>query len=225
MENILQEIKNVPAVMGSYIHVNGVAVVTSDLPKIFQNKVYEVGTAIDRIIKVNETTKMHAANIEFKYDEAVILVKPIDLDASLITFCETDVNRKTLNMTTGMLANELKEAADRLRKGKGAAADTAAKSTAVPASKTAAAANQEIDINKILHAGPLASIFQDFQNAFAMAIGPIGEMIMKDTVKAWAKKGECSEARLKELVDMLCKEIDDQSLETEFRSAVREHLT
>ncbi|MFO7606412.1 MAG: hypothetical protein R6W72_08950 [Desulfurivibrionaceae bacterium] len=221
MENILQEIKEVPAVMGSYIHVNGVTAVTSDLPKIFQNKVYEVGAVIDRIIKVNESTKMHAANIEFKYDEAVILVRPIDRDASLITFCETDVNRKKLNMTTGMLANELKDAAAGLRKNK----DTVVAETPEPKPAPASPGKQEIDINKILHVGPLASVFQDFQNAFAMAIGPIGEMIMKDTVKEWAKKGECSEARLKELVEMLCREIDDKSLEAEFKEAVSEHLT
>ncbi len=222
MENILQEIKEVPAVMGSYIHVNGITAVTSDLPKIFQNKVYEVGTVIDRIIKVNESTKMHAANIEFKYDEAVILVRPIDRDASLITFCETDVNRKKLHMTTGMLANELKDAAAALRKGKVSAS---AAETQEPEPAPESPVKQEVDINKILHVGPLASVFQDFQNAFAMAIGPIGEMIMKDTVKEWAKKGECSEARLNELVEMLCREIDDKSLEVEFREAVSEHLT
>ncbi|MDF1577929.1 MAG: hypothetical protein RQ753_03595 [Desulfurivibrionaceae bacterium] len=225
MENILQEIKSVPAVMGSYLHVNGVTAVTSDLPKIFQNKVYEIGAAVDRIIKVNESTKMHAANIEFRYDEAVILIRPIDQDASLITFCETEVNRKKLNMTTGMLANELKDAAERLRKGGSSGTPAPETAPAPPAPKAAAPKDQEIDINKILHAGPLASVFRDFQNAFAMAIGPIGEMVMKDTVEAWAKKGECNEARLNELAEMLCREIDDQSLEAEFREAVREHLS
>ena len=38
MEEILKEIKNVPSVMGSYIHVNGVNKTNSDLPKIFQGK-------------------------------------------------------------------------------------------------------------------------------------------------------------------------------------------
>lgn len=117
MEELLREIKIVPGVMGSYIHVNGVSTVTSDLPKIFLNKINEIGEAIDRVVKVNEVTKMHAANIEFKYNEAVIIVRPIDADSSLITFCETDINKKTLNMTTGMLTNELKQAVVKIRKG------------------------------------------------------------------------------------------------------------
>ena len=233
MDDILKEIKNVPAVMGSYIHVSGITKVNSDLPKIFLNKIYEVGEAIDRSIKVNEATKMHANNIELNYDEAVIIVRPIDKDASLMTFCETSINKKTLNMTTGMLANELKQAAADIRKG---GAETKPAEAAAPPPppppkeeaappKKAPAAEAKVDVNKILHAGPLAKVFQEFQDALAMAIGPVGEMVMKDTVEDWAKKGDCSEARLKELADMLCQEIDDQSLEEEFREAIASHIS
>jgi hypothetical protein len=232
MEDILKEIKNVPAVMGSYIHVSGVTEINSDLPKIFQNKVYDVGEAIDRAIKVNEATKMHANNIELNYEEAVIIVRPIDNSASLMTFCETTINKKTLNMTTGMLGNELKQAVDNIRKGGGAEKPSEAAPPPPPPPKKEAAPPKEappakaaVDVNKILHAGPLAKVFQEFQDALAMAIGPVGEMVMKDTVESWAKKGDCSEARLKELADMLCKEIDDSSLEEEFREAVASHIS
>jgi hypothetical protein len=224
MDDLLREIKNVPAVIGSYIHVAGVTSIYSDLPKIFQSKVYDVGETVDRIIKVNEATKMHANNIEFKYDEALIVVRPIASDASLITFCETDINKKSLYMTTGMLSGELKAAAARIRAGSAPrVAPAAPEPIPAPPPKTPAAA-QNIDVNKILHAGPLAKVFQDFQNAFAMAIGPIGEMIMKDTVKEWAKNGDCSGERLTELVDMLCREIDDRALESEFKDAIGKHL-
>lgn len=219
MEDILKEIKNVPSVMGSYIHVTGITAVNSDLPKIFQKKVYDVGEAVDRIIKVNEATNMHANNIEFKYEEAVIIIKPIDSSASLITFCETDINKKNLTMTTGMLTSELKEAANKIRTSAPATAGSPAAATSPPP-----AAEQKVDVNKIIHAGPLAKVFKDFQNAFAMAIGPIGEMIMKDTVEEWAKNGDCSGERLAELVEMLCKEIDDESLESEFKEAISDHL-
>jgi hypothetical protein len=228
MEDILKEIKNVPAVMGSYIHVSGVTELTSDLPKIFLSKIYEVGEAIERAIKVNEATKMHANNIEFKYDEAVIIVRPIATGASLVTFCETTVNKKTLNMTTGMLANELKQAAAEIKKGsqsKPAAPPAPPPKQEVAPPSPPPAAGSKVDVNKILHAGPLAKVFQDFQEALAMAIGPVGEMVMKDTVEAWADKGDCSEARLKELVDMLCQEIDDQSLGEEFREAIASHIS
>lgn len=220
MEDILKEIKSIPAVIGSCIHVNGNTAANSDLPNIFRNKIYDVGEAIDRIIKVNAAHKMHASNIEIKYEEAVVIIRPIANDASLITFCETGINKKTLNMTTGMLANELAEAANNIRAGEKPKQSDSQATTEQPAP----AAGQKVDINKILHAGPLAKVFQDFQNAFAMAIGPIGDMVMKDTVKEWAKNGDCSGERLPELVNMLCLEIDDKSLESEFKAAIKKHL-
>ena len=131
-------------------------------------------------------------------------------------------------MTTGMLANELKQAADTIRKSgaaKQAPPPSPPKEAAAPPPPPPKPATAEIDVNKILHAGPLAKIFQEFQDALSMAIGPISEMVMKDTVEAWAKKGDCSDARLKELADMLCLEIDDSSLESEFKSAISSRIS
>jgi hypothetical protein len=221
MDEILNEIKKIPDVLGSYIHVNGVNAINSDLPNIFHNKMVDIGNAIDRIIKVNEATKMYANNIEFKFEEVVVFIRPIDSDSSLITFCETTVNKKALTMTTGMLSEELKQAVATIRgqESPGTPSSLTAKATA-----TVGAKSKDIDVNKIIHAGPLASIFHDLQNAFSMAIGPIGEMVMKDTVEAWAKNGDCSRERLAELVEMLCREIDDKPLESEFKKAIRKHL-
>lgn len=231
MQELFKEIKNVPAVMGSYLHVAGIKELHSDLPKIFLPKIAEVGEIFDRVIKVSLATNMHANSIEFKYDEALIFLRPIDQDACLITFCETDINKKTLNMTTGMLTKELKQAVERIRTGPKQAAAVPRRPEPQPQPQPvppqpppAAAAKAKIDVNKIIHAGPMAKIFQDFQDALALAIGPISEMVMKDTIEAWADEGECSQQRLPELVDMLIREIDDVSLEAEFKLAIKHHL-
>ena len=77
MQDMLKEIKAVGSVIGSYIHINGVSEIHSDLPKIFLKKIYEVGMSLDRVIKVNESTKMQANNIELTYEEAVNLLRKI----------------------------------------------------------------------------------------------------------------------------------------------------
>jgi hypothetical protein len=223
MQELLKEIKKIPSVMGSYVHISGKNEIHSDLPKIFIGKMQEIGEVFDRVIKVNLATNMHAALIEFNFDEAMIFLRPIDQDSSLITFCDTDVNKKMISMTTGMLANDLKAAVDQARKGGKKNAppppqpESSAKTREEPPRKT-------IDVNKIIHAGPLAKVFQGFQDSLAMAIGPISEMVIKDNVQAWAQNGECSQERLPELVEMLIKEIDDPSLEAEFKLAVKKYL-
>jgi len=225
MQEFLKEIKNIPSVMGSYVHISGGREIHSDLPKIFLNKVQEIGEVFDRVIKVNLATNMHAGTIEFKFDEAMIFLRTIDQDSCLITFCETDVNKKMLNMTTGMLANEMKAAVEQVRKGGGKTAPAPAQPPQPSTSKAKEEpARKTVDVNKIIHAGPLAKVFQAFQDSLALAIGPISEMVIKDNVEIWAQKGECSQERLTELVDMLVKEIDDPSLEAEFKLAVKKHL-
>lgn len=228
MQELFKEIKSVPAVMGSCLHIAGFKELYSDLPRIFMAKVSEIGEIFDRVIKVSLATNMQASIIEFKYEEALIFLRPIDQDSCLITFCETDVNKKMLTMTTGMLANELKQAVQRIRTG-GAEPAIPAPSRPEPQpvpvqTPPASKKPKSIDVNKIIHAGPMAKIFQDFQDALALAIGPISEMVMKDTIEVWAGEGECSQDRLPELVDMLIREIDDVSLEAEFKLAIKHHL-
>ncbi len=225
MQELLKEIKNIQSVMGSYVHISGGQEIHSDLPKIFMNKVREIGEVFDRVIKVNMATNMHASMIEFKFDEAMIFLRPIDQDSCLITFCETDINKKTLNMTTGMLVNDLKEAVEQVRKGGKKSGPVPPRSPQPEAPKAKEEPTRKtVDVNKIIHAGPLAKVFQGFQDSLALAIGPISEMVIKDNVEIWARNGECSQERLSELVDMLVKEIDDPSLEAEFRLAVKKHL-
>jgi hypothetical protein len=224
MQEQLKEIKNVESVMGSYVHISGSHVIHSDLPKIFLSKVKEIGEVFDRVLKVNLATNMHANTIEFKFDEAMIFLRPIDQDACLITFCETDINKKMLNMTTGMLVNDLKAAVELVRRGEMPSPPPAKPPQAAVSKPKAEPIGKTVDVNKIIHAGPLAKVFQGFQDSLALAIGPISEMVVKDNVEIWAQNGECSQARLPELVEMLVKEIDDPSLEAEFKLAVKKYL-
>ena len=48
-------------------------------------------------------------------------------------------------------------------------------------------------------------------------MGPIGSMLMKETLARWEKGGAQTMTRLDELVDLLCAEIDDEDLEQFFR--------
>lgn len=230
MQELLNEIKRVPAVMGSYLHINGINAINSDLPNIFLPKLKEIGEIFDRVIKVNLATNMQTSTIEFKYDEAMIFLKPIDQDSCLITFCETNINKNMLNMTTGMLNNELMQTVARARNAAANRPPEITPRSAAPSQMVNAppAPPEEsiktIDVNKIIHAGPMARIFQGFQDALAMAIGPIAETVMKESVETWALTGDCSQERLSELVELLIREIDDVSLEAEFKLAIKHHL-
>ncbi len=221
MNDILKELKLLPSVIGSFVHINGVNEVYSDLPKIFLMKGPQIGVAVDRIFKVNASSKIKTNNVEIKFNESQILAKQIDQESALITLCEANANLSLINMTASMLMADLQGAVANARNGilRGAAppvapAQPVAQQQAPPAAKP-------LDINEILHTGPLAKTLHEFQNALSLAIGPIGEMVMQETIEQWVQEGECSQSRLSELCIMLCREIDDTGLETEFRDKIK----
>lgn len=90
--------------------------------------------------------------------------------------------------------------------------------------KPAKPAAKPVDIDALLSTGPLARTLVELQAGLAYAIGPVGEMVMRDALGEWAKGGECAEQRLNELVGILCREIDDTELENEFREKVHAFL-
>jgi len=212
MKELLQEIKLLPAVIGSTVHINGKKEVYSDLPRVFQAKSSDIGRSMERIFKLKQARDINC--IEVKFDESVMLMRPIDPESSLITICESGVNFSLINMTSSMLVSELKNTVDTIRQGKAEAPAP----KAAPAAKPAAA--PKADIASIMHSGPLAPTLEKMANALTLAIGPISDMVMKDTVKAWVAAGQAEAARVPELIEMLCKEIDDAELEREFREQI-----
>lgn len=70
----------------------------------------------------------------------------------------------------------------------------------------------------------LSEILPKIKKIFTGTIGPIGDMLMKETVEKWGQQGPLSISRLDELVDLLCTEIDDQDLEHFFRLKIAKLL-
>ncbi len=110
-----------------------------------------------------------------------------------------------------------------------APAKAAAPAPAAPAQapKTTASpitATKPVDADALLSTGPLAHTLTEFQTGVAYAIGPVGEMVMRDALVEWGKNGECSAKRLPELVNILCREIADPELEQEFQEKVKTFL-
>ena len=230
MQAILQEIKELPSVIGTFVYAEKNDAVYPDLPKLFQGKdLKQIGRSVTKVFKLNEKTRMSVNTLEMLYNETMIMAKQIGPDACLVVICDPAANIPLLNMSTSILVNELKEAVKRPPQPaakKPAAAAPAAKPAAAapPKPKAAPAQPKVLDIDQLLNEGPLAETFRHYQNALARAIGPIGKMVLKEVVEKWAESGDCSPARFNELTDMLCVEIGNENLEKEFRNEMKSFL-
>lgn len=217
MDTLLNELKLIPGVMGSFVHSNSKGVLGSNLPTLFRKEALkQVGGLLTRVLKLSETTGIDIANFEVKYDEALLLVKPIDKDASFIIVCEPAVSMPLINMSTSMLIPELKTAVQN-------AAPVVAEAPSAAARKPAQAPVAEVDPEKLLAEGPLAPVLKEMKIQLARAIGPIANLVMTDSLVSWCEQGSPVKARLKDLARILANEIGDRDLEAKFYNEIK-HL-
>lgn len=216
MDTLLNELKLIPGVMGSFVHSNSKGVLGSNLPTLFRKEALkQVGGLLTRVLKLSETTGIDIANFEVKYDEALLLVKPIDKDASFIIVCEPAVSMPLINMSTSMLIPELKTAVQNAAPAAAEASPAAARKPPAPVA--------EVDPEKLLSEGPLAPVLKEMKIQLARAIGPIANLVMSDSLVSWCEQGSPVKARLKDLARILANEIGDRDLEAKFYNEIK-HL-
>ena len=211
MEELLQEIRALPGVVGTFVFVNDLGIMSSNLPKVFRGKsLLQIGKAVDRAFTMNDKTKQDVSGMKFKLDESLICVRRIDQGAYLVSVCESGVNSSLMSMTAGVLLAELKPVIEEARK-------SAPKGSAPAAAKEQSSASTA-DVDTIINAGPLAGTMARLQEALTRVMGPVGQLILHDAVEKWAAAGEVSEAKIPELLNLLGAEINDPDLESKFRA-------
>ncbi len=279
MNELLEEIKSLPNIVGSFVYIDSLGAKYTDLPRLFRNEGLDrTGRAVDRIFSLNETAELSVESFEIKFEESVIFVKQIDKGSSVFTICDPGANIALVNMTTKMLSAELKKSIDAAKSGKPIPAETSKQplpqkreiqndiskeslpdtgdilsqedlpeisnldehldavemadgsqeeEVNAPGESFATGNGREtgpqipLDIDTLINDSTFSGIFEKFQNALIKAIGPIGGIIMRDTVEKWIENGSCDHSRLGELADMLCVEIDNNRLEKEFRDDIK----
>lgn len=218
MDALLNELKLIPGVMGSFVHSNTKGVVGSNLPTLFRKEALkQVGALLGRVLKLSETTGIEISSFEVKYEEAMLLVKQIDKDACFIIVCEPGISMPLINMSTSMLIPELKSAVIN--------AQASPAESAAPVKKTASAAvsSPDVDPDKLMTEGPLAPALKEIKIQLARSIGPIANLVMSDCLESWCQQGAPGKNRLKDLVKILAAEIGDRDLEAKFYNEIK-HL-
>jgi len=209
MDELLQEIKMLPGVMGVFLYIGKPEMIFSDVQKgLTHDTLKQMEASFERIFKMNASCNFTVSGIEMLFDESMIFVKHVHGDSSLVIFCEPEANFPLINMTSNMLVSELSHAVEKVR----ANPEEAVKA---PSAKKAGTK----DFAQAQNEEPLKSAIPVFQDALARAIGPIASMIVKETTEKWLQEGECKKERFPEMVDSFCREIGDAALEKEFRAA------
>lgn len=208
MDELLQEIKVLPGVVGVFVSVDKPDIIFSYVPDGYDHETLkQMGGSLQRIIKMNASCRLSVNSVEMRFPDAMVLVKDICEGALLVMLCETEANFSLINMTSNMLLGELSLGVEKVR------ADPDAALRAISAKKAGS-----MDFAQAQNEEPLKSAIPVFQDALARAIGPIAAMLVKEIVGKWLQGGGCDQERFPELVDLFCQEIGDAPLEKEFRA-------
>lgn len=208
MDELLQEIKMLPGVVGVFVSVDKPDIIFSYVPDGYEHETLQLmGGSLQRIIKMNASCQLSVNSVEMRFPDAMVLVKHICDGALLVMLCETEANFSLINMTSNMLLGELALGVGKVR------ANPEAARQAISAKKAGS-----MDFAQAQNEEPLKSALPVLQDALARAIGPIAAMLVREIAGKWLQGGACAQERFPELMDLFCQEIGDAALEKEFRA-------
>ena len=181
MDTLLNELKMVPGILGSFVYAGNLGITGSNLPSMFRDEALrQIGGVLTRIFKMGDSSGLSVSGYEIKYEEALMIVKRVDADCSFIIICEPTANYPFINMTASMMVPEVKAAVEQLRK-----APQEQVTRGIPTMPSAQArepAKELIDPNKVIKEGALAPVLDRMKVCLARSIGPIANLVLQETV-------------------------------------------
>jgi predicted regulator of Ras-like GTPase activity (Roadblock/LC7/MglB family) len=201
MRAILDDLKDVPGVTGSFVcdakgHVLAASVESPISPDMLEAVAKSLSRTADG---VRTLQGKGAPDIEMVFEEGVLILKPLD-PGCLCILCVPKVNLPILNLTANMAVRQLKKA-------------MIAGAAAAPAMPPAGGAR--------IPAGAVAKI----EHELAVAVGPVAILIVDETLaKLHCTRETLSEAQAAAFVDGISAEIPDAGKRAHFLESARKIL-
>lgn len=208
MQEYLEEIQASPGVMGSCVYSTEQGIIASNLPAAFKSDIQQrIAGVLHRIFRLNDQVKLDVSTFEIQYEEALILVKKLCNNASLLVICEPAANSHLVTMTISMLSNDLQAAISDCER--------------PPEPEPEPQPTQETDPETVLQ-GELSGELTRIRKALAESIGPVAGMTLKKYLASWLEQGPAEKQRLAELTEALLTEIDDKASRKEFSKRLKD---
>ncbi len=215
MDPLLQEITMLPGVLGCFVFNGKQQIAGSKMPSSFkESNTKAIGNLLARTAQIGAMAQLSFKEIEIRYNEFLLMTKPLPKESLLIIICEPNANKTLISMTIGMLAEDIAKA---LENPQAFQAKPSQPSPGTQKQQAPPVEEKEAEISE-----ELAPVLEQVRDALAMAIGPVAGSVMKEIIEIWAKRTSPSLETIPALAELLCPEIDDEGLEEEFMTAMKE---
>ena len=196
MLQLINELKDIPGVIGActYSPQNGLQ--ESNLPGIFKpEKLAAIGRQFTKLYTVGQMNFSDLTELTLNYDESVVVARTMQNNNLVFVICDPSFNHNLLSMSLNLLQEELHgdlmAAEDEDSVGKPLVGT-------FESSKTEKSADRDLTI-----------LFESLREHLAKIVGPMAKIIFDEAVDEWQKQGVGDESRLESLLDLLKQEIVD----------------
>ncbi len=216
MEKLLNEIKSIPGVTGSYVFSRKHGIMAKQMPDIFKaERLEKMGTQLNRSFTIGKKSKTGIESLEIGFESIKILGYGIDESTCFYVFCQPNSNMALIKMSLDVICMDILEAVQNY------SASLVKQEAAAPAEKTPA---EKVSPKILMASSALGKELGSLKHAFTLAMGPMAEIIMMKVMKKWIAAGNADKSGLNKLVDLLQEQIDDPNTITEFKENTKSIL-
>lgn len=185
MKQAIDELKEIPGVVGACLFGSQEGLLQSNLPGIFKSeKLSEVGKQLSKLLTAGRMSFSDINDLALHYDESVVIARELRKGLTVFAICDPSFNHNLLTMSLNLLQEELR--------------DQPQASTA-----KAAAAPAQISVS-----AELEPTLEDLKGCLAKVLGPMAGIVFDEILQNWSLQGASVE-RLPALIELMKTEIGD----------------
>lgn len=213
MDQILEELKLVPGVIGAFVFHTRDGIVAKALPAIFKDKkLIQMGKHVLKIYAAVRMGISKVSDISIFYEESVLTFRPVDKRHCIIVLVDPGANANLISMSLNLAIEELRSASTLRKKPARNHAET------TPYAKVASPDSGNVE--KLMKEGVMAESLRDMERSLAKVMGPIAKVMFRDALRLWVRSSEPSFSNVPALIDILRNEINNPEQFIRFRERV-----
>lgn len=207
MENLLEELKTIPGVVGGYFISQKKGFLASNMPALFKEpKLLEVSQQLAKIYSAGRMNFPGISEALLHFEEMVLVVKMVSPQLYLMVFCDSEVNTNMLAMSINLSLESLPEIDEQLQ--------------TISQPETVSTAAAEMTVESVMESPDLAEPLQQMAQGLAQVMGPMSELIFEESLQEWLNSGPVAVDKMPGLLKIIKEEIGDPQKSKEYQSLV-----
>ncbi|MBN2428253.1 MAG: hypothetical protein JXK94_07955 [Deltaproteobacteria bacterium] len=219
MQQLIDDLKSIPGVIGAYVFRTNEGVRCSNLPSIFKPE--RIAEITKSLIKIHTAGKQNFADLVevfINYEESLLFCRQFTPSDYVMAVCDPGMNLGVLAMSLNMALEEVTSRVEAEETSPPAVQEEPQLEEVEDPVPTEAVATPSFEN------GPLAKPLEEMSKLLAKILGPMALIVFDDTVARWAAGRAPTPSDLPELVDSLCQEIDDSEKAKRYQELVQSFL-